>query len=282
MKKKDEIYLARLDKMGLEAKHLQFEKEALNLFADNSEKNPSKAEERQELGKKSETARKKIRDNSEKNPTNKNNSNKNTNNKNKELSSLFAKKAVNDPELRLIERLNPKNLKHAGLIYDVTAHFIEKTGKKQTKPYTQGMFDKVVYWANRGYRLEDFKKVIDFKVWYFTEKFPKPENINLVSFIRKEHFETNLSSAQEWQENPAQGSTEAVKGDIYYSRFVKFIENNYPQFNGMVPNASRFFEAIRNNPSKAQQLRRVVNLLAKENHTPNGQDFITLMKKFSK
>jgi len=238
----------------------------------NSEKNPSKA------GKKSEH-------NSEKFPTNNSNyilDNSNYIDKDKEK-ELFEAKAptppqgiFNDPEGKTFKRLNKKRRKHLQLISEVVAYFAERSGRKHAKPYTKGVYDQICKFAEQGYTLEDFKKVIDFKTWYFTEENPKREYINLTTYLRNSKFEANLEAAnnREADNNPAEGAT-----DSSYKRFLEYLGDN-PQLKPFVPSEQKYVDFVSQDEyTNKVRLQQAVQMVSTKGWTYKGSDFIDIANR---
>jgi uncharacterized phage protein (TIGR02220 family) len=167
-----------------------------------------------------------------------------------------------DKQHKLWTRLTQKTRKYIPQVLEVVSYYNEITGTS-TKPYTVGVYDNVVRWLKEGHTLEDFKDVLNYKYWYFTEKMPEPSNINLETWLRPKRFEGNLERAKVWKQQEAPVDLSKATNESYIN-FVQYVSKSELDLQRFIPTEAQYVDYLeRNSGNQAGAKSRLVAALNK-------------------
>lgn len=105
---------------------------------------------------------------------------------------------LDDPSKeKLWKHLNKNNKKYFEDIVKIIDRFRKITGKEKTSYHNVGHVKNILRWLPRGFTLEDFEKVFQYKFNEFSTNPEQKKYINISTMCRLEKFETNLELANE-------------------------------------------------------------------------------------
>lgn len=177
---------------------------------------------------------------------------------------------------KLWKLLNKKDKKYFPDIVTIIDGFKSITGKKRTTYHNQGYIKALLYWMKKGYVLDDFEKVFQYKFNKFNGNPDQDEYINISTMCRQELFERNLELAnrivekieknqrKQWQE--PQPKMEIL--EIYRKGYEKTIDHLYKTW----PN---IWEEIR--PFSMDEFTRLFH--KKDPHSTHGWHAIKMHKE---
>ena len=99
------------------------------------------------------------------------------------------------PQQKLFDALPKKNKVHFNDIIEIVDYFNKVKGTI-SQYANKGRMDQMTRWLNRGYKVDDFKKVIDFKMEELKD-YRDGKYLRMETFFTESKFESNLEKALE-------------------------------------------------------------------------------------
>ncbi len=182
---------------------------------------------------------------------------------------------------KLWKGLGKSNKKHFDAIIEITDYFNKVKGSR--KPYmNKGRIKLILKWLNAKYLVEDFKKVIDYKMVELKD-LKNGDYLEMETFFRENKFETNLEKANEQLDKPMIEDVKDFRlstNESYILHCCQLLEiskgyekylMSESEFNEMW-NKSALLRNCGDDLWRDIALHESINLLKRNNELKNGKD----------